>query len=92
MSNDEDIDVGEIDAALGLRPESLLPEAVPGFDRPLREARELFEKAYLEYQLQVAGGSVSKVAERAGIERTHLYRKLRALRIDPKQMVVNRTD
>lgn len=92
MSNDEDIDVGEIDAALGLRPESLLPEAVPGFDRPLREARELFEKAYLEYQLQVAGGSVSKVAERAGIERTHLYRKLRALRIDPKQTVVNRTD
>jgi DNA-binding NtrC family response regulator len=53
---------------------------------PLREARERFEKAYLEYQLQACEGSVSRVAERVGIERTHLYRKLRSLGIDPRQI------
>ena len=58
----------------------------PDYELPLREARERFEKGYLEYQLQVCAGSVSKVAERVGIERTHLYRKLRGLGIDPKQL------
>ncbi|EIJ41650.1 response regulator with CheY-like receiver, AAA-type ATPase, and DNA-binding domains [Beggiatoa alba B18LD] len=55
------------------------------YDLPLREAREQFERAYLEHQLQEVGGNVSKVASRVGLERTHLYRKLRALDIDPKQ-------
>jgi DNA-binding NtrC family response regulator len=54
---------------------------------PLREARDLFEKAYLEHLLQVSGGNVSKVAQRAGLERTHLYRKLRALGIDTKKVI-----
>ena len=54
------------------------------FELPFREAREQFERAYLEYRLRKAGGSVSKVATAAGIERTHLYRKLRGLGIDPK--------
>ena len=58
----------------------------PGFDLPLREARERFEKSYLEYQLHACEGSVSKVAERVGIERTHLYRKLRSLGIDPRHI------
>ncbi|MGB9428563.1 MAG: sigma-54 dependent transcriptional regulator [Gammaproteobacteria bacterium] len=49
---------------------------------PLREARELFERAYLEQQLQLCGGKVGKLAERVGMERTHLYRKLNALGID----------
>jgi len=57
----------------------------PVFDLPLREAREAFEKAYLEHRLQEAGGSVGKVAKLAEMERTHLYRKLRALGIDPKK-------
>jgi DNA-binding NtrC family response regulator len=55
------------------------------FDLPLREAREQFERAYLEHQLLESAGNVSKVAQRVGLERTHLYRKLRALDIDPKQ-------
>ena len=55
-----------------------------GFDLPLREAREQFEKAYLEYQLKSAGGSVGKMAKAAGMERTHLYRKLRMLGIEIK--------
>lgn len=52
---------------------------------PLREAREQFEKYYLQHRLAETGGSVGKVAKLAGMERTHLYRKLRALGIDPKK-------
>ncbi len=54
-------------------------------DLPLREAREQFEKVYLEHQLQEVGGSVGKLAKRVGMERTHLYRKLRGLGIDFKK-------
>jgi DNA-binding NtrC family response regulator len=54
-------------------------------DLPLREAREQFERAYLQQQLQRAGGSVAQLARLAGMERTHLYRKLRALGIDPRE-------
>lgn len=49
---------------------------------PLREAREQFERAYLSQQLALCGGKVGKLAERVGMERTHLYRKLRALGVD----------
>ncbi len=58
------------------------------FDLPLREAREQFEREYLIYQLRKADGSVGKLSEAVGMERTHLYRKLRSLGIDPK--TVNR--
>ena len=54
------------------------------FDMPLREAREQFEREYLIYQLRKADGSVGKLSEAVGMERTHLYRKLRSLGIDPK--------
>ncbi len=54
------------------------------FDLPLREAREQFERDYLIYQLKKAGGSVGKLSESVGMERTHLYRKLRSLGIDAK--------
>ena len=57
-----------------------------GFNLPLREAREQFEKAYIEHQMQIFNGSVSRVSAQIGIERTHLYRKLRSLGIDPKQL------
>ncbi len=53
---------------------------------PLREAREHFERAYLEQQLQLCGGKVGKLAERVGMERTHLYRKLNSLGIDFRQL------
>jgi DNA-binding NtrC family response regulator len=48
-------------------------------DRALREARDDFERAYFEYHLSREGGNMSRVAERAGLERTHLYRKLKQL-------------
>jgi DNA-binding NtrC family response regulator len=51
-------------------------------DLPLREARDLFEKAYFEHHLLQAAGSMTKVSEKTGLERTHLYRKLKALGID----------
>ena len=51
-------------------------------DRPLREARDGFEKAYFEFHLAREGGSMTRVAEKTGLERTHLYRKLRQLGVD----------
>jgi len=49
---------------------------------PLREAREHFERAYLTQQLRLCGGKVGQLAKRVGMERTHLYRKLRSLGIE----------
>jgi two-component system nitrogen regulation response regulator NtrX len=51
------------------------------FDQPLREARDAFERAYFEFHLTREGGNISKVAEVVGLERTHLYRKLKQLGI-----------
>jgi DNA-binding NtrC family response regulator len=63
------------------------PEAPAAFaglqlDLPLREAREAFERAYFEHHL-AREGSMSRLAERSGLERTHLYRKLRQLGLGP---------
>jgi DNA-binding NtrC family response regulator len=57
-------------------------ELVLKLDQPLREAKEAFDKAYFTYHLEIEHGSVAKVAEKTGIERTHLYRKLKQLGID----------
>jgi DNA-binding NtrC family response regulator len=51
-------------------------------DRPLRDARDTFERAYFEYQLGKELGSMTRVAEKTGLERTHLYRKLKQLGVD----------
>jgi DNA-binding NtrC family response regulator len=51
-------------------------------DRPLRDARDAFERAYFEYQLAKEMGSMTRVAEKTGLERTHLYRKLKQLGVD----------
>jgi two-component system nitrogen regulation response regulator NtrX len=84
-----EISLEEVEVALG----SSKPVAVSkpagfatSYDLPLREAREQFERDYLEHQLRQAGGSVGKVAKMVGLERTHLYRKLRSLGIDPKRL------
>jgi DNA-binding NtrC family response regulator len=60
------------------------PRAEQSFDldRPLREARDAFEKSYFEFHLAKEGGSMTRVAERTGLERTHLYRKLKQLGVD----------
>ena len=62
----------------------LTPQAQRSFelDQPLREARDAFEKAYFEFHLAKEGGSMTRVAEKTGLERTHLYRKLKQLGVD----------
>ena len=54
------------------------------FGQPLRSAREHFERDYLEFHLRQAKGNMSELARRTELERTHLYRKLKGLGIDPK--------
>lgn len=77
-------EVGVSDVERALR-DAASRATLPGFplDLPLREAREAFEKAYFEHHLLIEGGSISRVAEKCGLERTHLYRKLRSLGISP---------
>lgn len=62
----------EADAALSF---------LPLFEQPLREARDAFEKLYFEHHLRQEGGNMTRLAERSGLERTHLYRKLKQLDI-----------
>ncbi|GAA4021293.1 response regulator [Actimicrobium antarcticum] len=57
------------------------------FELPLREARDAFERAYFEHHLVREGGSMTRVAERTGLERTHLYRKLKQLGVEPSKLV-----
>ena len=61
--------------AIGREISSMLPL----FDQPLREARDAFEKLYFEHHLRLEGGNMTRLAERSGLERTHLYRKLKQL-------------
>lgn len=60
-----------------------LTHATLRLDLPLREAREHFDSLYFNYQMQKENGNISRIAEIAGIERTHLYRKLKQLGIKP---------
>jgi DNA-binding NtrC family response regulator len=85
--SDDDISLEEVEAEIS--------DAVP-IDEPLvkqdllalplREAREQFERAYLQQQLVLCHGKVGQLAKRVGMERTHLYRKLRSLGIDFKSV------
>jgi len=71
-------------AMLPTTPLMLGPQAEQSFDldRPLREARDAFEKSYFEFHLAQENGSMTRVAEKTGLERTHLYRKLKQLGVD----------
>jgi DNA-binding NtrC family response regulator len=62
-------------------PEPARHNGVP-LDQPLRDARDQFERVYFEYHLAKEGFSMTRVADRAGLERTHLYRKLKQLGIE----------
>lgn len=75
---------GALAASLAGEVAAELPVSHQDFDldRPLREARDGFEKAYFEFHLAREGGSMTRVAEKTGLERTHLYRKLRQLGVD----------
>jgi DNA-binding NtrC family response regulator len=71
---------GADDARVGVV--SLGASASVSLDQPLREARDQFERAYFEYHLARENYSMTRVADRAGLERTHLYRKLKQLGVE----------
>ncbi len=82
-------EVTQAEASEALAAQSALSKhALPAslFDLPLRDARDHFEKQYLEYHLKRTGGNVGELAQAVGMERTHLYRKLKGLGIDPKNI------
>lgn len=83
---EEEISVDEVESAISNVPAQRSRDvgSIP-LDLPLREAREQFERTYLLQQFKDCDGSVARLAERVGMERTNLYRKLRALGIDPKK-------
>jgi two-component system, NtrC family, nitrogen regulation response regulator NtrX len=74
----EEVQLEDVERVLAAR---ATPGAAPEvlLDRPYREAREAFERVYFEHLLAREHGSMSRVADRSGLERTHLYRKLKAL-------------
>jgi DNA-binding NtrC family response regulator len=74
--------VNAITMAVAPVPQGPQPEQSFDLDRPLREARDAFEKSYFEFHLAQENGSMTRVAEKTGLERTHLYRKLKQLGVD----------
>ncbi|NNF40763.1 MAG: sigma-54-dependent Fis family transcriptional regulator, partial [Woeseiaceae bacterium] len=82
---DADIELDEVEAEISAAAaidEPLVKQDL--LSLPLREAREQFERAYLQQQLVLCDGKVGQLAKRVGMERTHLYRKLRALGVEFK--------
>lgn len=95
LGREGEVSMSEIEDALSKSAseyEAQSNESQALFDLPLREAREQFERDYLVYQLTKAGGSVGKLSDSVGMERTHLYRKLRSLGIDPKSVAKKRSE
>lgn len=91
LSSSDEVSADEVSAAIEERNfQANKNESSDGwyeklFNLPLREARESFERNYLLYQLKQVNGNISKLSEQVGMERTHLYRKLRALGISAKE-------
>jgi DNA-binding NtrC family response regulator len=90
LGGNEEISLAEVEAQLATDS----PEGEPLVKQdllamPLREAREHFERAYLQQQLLLCGGKVGQLAKRVGMERTHLYRKLRSLGVDFRQSLTD---
>jgi DNA-binding NtrC family response regulator len=69
-----------------------IPTIPISFDLPLRDARDLFERSYFEYHLTQENGSMTRVAEKSGLERTHLYRKLKHLGVEIGRQRIEETD
>lgn len=80
-----EVELSELEQSLGIptrRSTASEPTEPNWLDLPLRDARDTFEKIYLEHHLRLCEGSVARLAKQTGMERTHLYRKLRALGIE----------
>lgn len=90
LGGDEEISLQEVEAQLASEAsegEPLVKQDLLAM--PLREAREHFERAYLQQQLLLCNGKVGQLAKRVGMERTHLYRKLRSLGVDFRQSLTD---
>lgn len=88
LGSEEEISLEEVEAELSTEArETELLVQQDLLAMPLREAREQFERAYLQQQLLLCGGKVGQLAKRVGMERTHLYRKLRSLGVDFRQIM-----
>ena len=90
LGADEEITLDEVESQLASEAgadEPLVKQDL--LSMPLREAREHFERAYLRQQLTLCGGKVGQLAKRVGMERTHLYRKLRSLGVDFRQVAAD---
>ncbi|GAA0415247.1 nitrogen assimilation response regulator NtrX [Cocleimonas flava] len=89
LGTDSEITQEEVEEAIGTEipvfSQELSQSSDSLFELPLRQAREQFEHDYLDHQLKLVEGNVSKLAELVQMERTHLYRKMRSLKIDPKK-------
>lgn len=88
LPHGEEITEDEVEQAFGAAPTAAGAGEIPAalFDEPLREAREKFERSYLEHHLARTHGNVAEVAKLVEMERTHLYRKLKQLGIQPKSL------
>ena len=80
LALNHEITLSDVNSTLA-RLDAPMGSASVGLDTDLREAREAFERIYFEYHMTREGANISRVAERAGLERTHLYRKLKQLGI-----------
>ena len=80
---EEEINADDVAQLLfpGAEPAAAAPAGLPAevMELPLREAREIFERMYFQYHLAREGGAMTRLAEKSGLERTHLYRKLKDL-------------
>ncbi|MCS5564748.1 MAG: sigma-54 dependent transcriptional regulator [Methylococcales bacterium] len=85
LGTGELIEGEEVQTALGYNSTGQATGHPEFYDLPLKEAREMFEKAYLEFHLERNGRSVTKLSNSIGMERTHLYRKLHSLGIRFKE-------
>ncbi len=75
---EEEVQLADVERVLAAHSGPVAAGQLP-LDQPYREARDAFERLYFEFQLARENGSMSRVADRTGLERTHLYRKLKAL-------------
>jgi DNA-binding NtrC family response regulator len=88
LSSSDEVSAEEVAAAIDEQSNEVNSDADSHeqlYKLPLREARESFERSYFLHQLKQVGGNISKLSESVGLERTHLYRKLRALGINTKE-------
>jgi len=87
LNSDSQITMDDVSDALGgdlgmQKKDSAIPDY---FEDDMRKAKEAFEKAYLSYHLETVDGNVSALAKKVGLERTHLYRKLKSLEISARR-------